>query len=270
MAKSTAVILLIVLAAGSAAAAKPRQPTGRWVVEFDDAQCIASRNYGSAEEPLLLLVKAPPLGNVIQIGVLRPGRPDAMAEQLDGHVSFDQRLPIRTSMLTFTPKQQKRRVYLTNLTIDQFAPAKSAKVISVRATGALNEKFGITGIGQLMKVMDDCVADLRNVWNVTYPGGSGSKLKEQASGNLQGLIKVDDYPGVAIDKGQSGTVTLALLVNENGRVADCTVIGTSGAASLDAQSCITIKERARFKPAIGLDGRPAKGSFTQRITWRVE
>jgi hypothetical protein len=64
-------------------------------------------------------------------------------------------------------------------------------------------------------------------------------------------------------------VTLALLIDETGKIADCTVIGTSGAASLDTQSCGMLKDRARFKPAIGLDGKPAKGSFIQRITWRV-
>jgi len=47
-------LLLCALGLGLAAAA-PRQPSGRWVVEFNDAQCIASRNYGTPGNPLRLV-----------------------------------------------------------------------------------------------------------------------------------------------------------------------------------------------------------------------
>ena len=66
---------------------------------------------------------------------------------------------------------------------------------------------------------------------------------------------------------QSGTVSFALLIDEAGKVADCTVIKTSGIAALDAQSCFVVKERAHFTPAIGADGRPAKDARTASVTW---
>jgi len=31
-----------------------------------------------------------------------------------------------------------------------------------------------------------------------------------------------------------------------------------------------VKERAKFKPAVGLDGKPSKSSYSQRINWRLE
>jgi TonB family protein len=271
MSKSFRAVLLIAAGLGSTAAAppEPRQPTARWVVNCDNAQCVASRNYGSAQDPLFMVLKAPPLGNVIQIGVIRPGKGPAEAQQLDGEIVFDQRTPLRTSMLSFTNKKTKQRAYLINLPIDEFVPARTATVISVRAKRELDERFATSDIEPLMKVIDDCVADLRKVWNVTEGDGVAPNLKEAATGNLQGVLKSEDYPAVALKKYQSGTVTLALLIDETGKVADCTVIGTSGAASLDTQSCGMLKDRAKFKPAIGLDGKPAKGSFIQRITWRV-
>ena len=45
--------------AGTAAAAKPKQPTGKWIVNFADAQCVATRNYGSNSDPIYLVLKAP-------------------------------------------------------------------------------------------------------------------------------------------------------------------------------------------------------------------
>lgn len=270
MSKTARAALLIAVGLGSTAAAppEPRQPTARWVVNFDAAQCIASRNYGTDADPVFLVLKSPPIGDVIQIGVIRTAR-TGRAEQIDAEVIIDERRLVRTSMLAFTAKKQKQRAYWINLPVQEFAPARTARLIEIRAKRQLNERFAISAIEPLMKVMDDCVADLRKVWNVTDGDGVAPNLKEPATGNLRGVLKSEDYPAVALYKDQSGTASLALLIDETGKIADCTVIGTSGAASLDAQSCAMLKERAKFKPAIGLDGKPAKGSFVQRITWRV-
>ena len=85
-----------------------------------------------------------------------------------------------------------------------------------------------------------------------------------------GLFSSDDYPGIAVFNDQMGAVSLVLLIDEQGKVADCTVTQTSGVAALDAQSCAVIKERGKFSPAIGQDGKPAKSSWLQRINWRLE
>ena len=67
----------------------------------------------------------------------------------------------------------------------------------------------------------------------------------------------------------AGVVAFALLVNEQGRVADCTVIKTSGAAALDAQSCIVLRQRATFHPALDPAGKPAKDALVGRIRWKL-
>lgn len=268
MGKSFRAILLIAIATGSLAASQPRRPNGRWVVNFDDAQCVASRDYGKDADPLFLVVKSPPLGNVIQVGVIRPAK-GGEAEQIDAQVTIDQRPPLRTSMLAFTAKKERRRAYWINLSVDEFAPAKTAKVIGIQAERELRERFAISAMEPLMKVMDECVADLRRVWNISQRDVAPSNLKTPVSGDLSGVLRSQDYPAVALARGQGGTVALALLLDETGRVADCSVVETSGVASLDSQSCALIKERARFTPAIGLDGKPAKSSFFQRITWRT-
>lgn len=268
MTRSFRVLALIAVGICSVAAAEPRQPTGRWVVNFDDAQCIASREYGTDLDPLLLVLKAPPRGNVIQVGVIRSGKAGE-AEQIDAQVTIDQRPPLRTSMLVFTAKQQRQRVYWINLPVQDFAPARAAKSIAIRGERQLDERFAISAMEPLMKVMDECVADLRRVWNIGEPDERATNLKQPVSGDLRGILRPQDYPAVAIDRKQGGTVTLALLIDEIGKVADCSVVGTSGVASLDAQSCALVKERAKFQPAIGIDGKPAKDSFLQRITWRL-
>ncbi|HEX8483134.1 MAG TPA: energy transducer TonB [Allosphingosinicella sp.] len=248
------------------AAAGPRAPSGKWHVNFDEAQCIASRNYGEGGSPQLIL-KAPALGEVMQVAVLR-NAPRTTPEQVDATVAIGQGRPLRTGMMMFTPEGLKERVYLLNMPSPEFATVRQAKTLSIRSAG-LNETFALSGMEPLMKVMDRCVADLRRVFNIAAQGAEPAGLQSRARGNLAKLFSSDDYPAVARRNRQSGRVQFALLVQEDGRVADCTIVQTSGVPSLDAQACAMLKIRAKFEPARGHDGKPAKDALVGAIVWRM-
>lgn len=263
-------MIFLTLLGSAAPGAEPslRQPTGKWVVDFDDAQCVAWRPYGSAEHPLHLVLKAPPVGDVIQMGLMRKGS-SGDPHQLEATVQIDGRPPMKLSMLTFGAGRGKLRPYLLNISSADFAPVRGGKVLTIRSRG-LDERLSISQFRPLLKIMDQCVADLRQVWNVTDLKGEKSLLAKRAEGDFRTVIKPDDYPAAAIENQQSGTVRFAALINEQGRVADCTVIATSGVAALDTQTCAAIKARAKFKPAVGPDGKPAKDALIQTVNWRIE
>jgi TonB family protein len=259
-------IAVVLVSATIAAAAGPREPTGKWIVNFADAQCIAYRDYGAKGSPRLL-IKAPPLGDVMQVAVLREaGR--TSAEQVDAFVAIDQRRPLKTNLLVYTPKDAKERVYLLNLPSADFTPVRQARTLSVRSEG-LNETFALSQMEPLLKVMDDCLADLRKVFHIGADGAEPTELQSRAKANLVKLFSSNDYPGVAIVNRQSGRVKFALLIGEDGRVADCTVVETSGVAALDSQACALLKIRAKFEPALGRDGKPAKDAVVGSIVWRM-
>jgi TonB family protein len=138
-------------------------------------------------------------------------------------------------------------------------------------TSRADESFALAQMPALMKTLDTCAADLRKVWKVWdyEKGGTEAGLKEGPSGNLSRLFDPDDYPAISILKDQVGSVAFALLIDEQGKVADCTVTQTSGLAALDAQSCAVVKARGKFKPAVGPDGKPSKSAYFQRITWAL-
>lgn len=90
---------------------------------------------------------------------------------------------------------------------------------------------------------------------------------KSASGNLQGLIRNDDYPQAAIDADQQGSVTVVLQVGANGRVAGCSVASSSGSRALDSTTCRILTSRARFTPAQDSSGAATSGSVRQVIKW---
>ena len=275
-------LLALVAIATAPAAAEPKRPTARWVMDFGEAQCVATRNYGSESNPLFLALKVPPLGEVLQIGTVRNGRL-ASPRQLDGEIILDGGQPIPASLLEYGVKALGQRALITNLPTAQLGSLRQARNLQIRVRDTTQfrnsrirgiesragEAFALAQLPRLLDLLAECATDLRERWNVGTAEGVSPKLRQPPKGSMAGLIRDSDYPSAALGKEQGGTVAMAVLIDERGRVADCTVISTSGVASLDAQSCALIKERARFTPAVGLDGRPAKSAVQQRIAWRL-
>lgn len=263
-----AVASLVTPASAIAAPQAGRFPTGQWVVNFDDAQCFAARNYGTVEKPLYLVLKAPPRGDVMQVMVMKRGFA-ARPEQQKGLLQFDDQDPIRISLLEHEQADRRLRTFLVNVPSERFQPARKASSVRISTPG-LDERFALTSMEALLKTIDDCVADLRRVWNVRESDESPPLVKDHAKGNIAGLFDSSDYPTQAFVEGGTGTVAVAILIDPQGKVADCSVVDTSGVPVLDAQACAVVTERARFTPAIGFDGKPARSAFLQRITWRLQ
>lgn len=254
--------------AGVAAQPKALQPTEKWVVNFGESQCLASRNYGPPGKPLYLVLKPSPIGHVMQLSVVRKANwGGGDAAQLPATVRFDEAEPIKSSMLGYTFSKDDVRISLVNLPSDKFAVARQAKAVSIQSHGELNETFVLAQMGSLMTAIDRCVTELQQDWNIGEANGRQLKERARPKANLASYVSDDDYPAVALENNQAGEVGIALLIDETGKLADCMVIETSGVASLDAQSCATFMERAKFISAVGADGKPAKDGLISRIRW---
>jgi TonB family protein len=244
-----------------------RAPTAPWVVDFHPAQCVAYREYGTGEDPLRLVLKSPPVGEVMQLSVMRRGSKETAA-QVEATILIDEAPPIRSNLLMVGTKDDKLRIYQLNMALAEFDRVKGAKKLTIRSEG-LSETFALSQMGPLLKVMQECVADLRAVWNVSDATGESSQLARRASANIPSFFSDDDYPEVAIRQSQTGSVRFALLIDESGGVADCTVIGTSGIASLDARTCAVLQTRGKFQPAADRAGKPAKDAVISRVLWQM-
>ena len=261
--------LFAAVSSSAAGAAEPQAvaPRAKWVIDFAEQQCVAYRDYGTEEDPLYLVLKAPPLGEVIQLMVMRKGS-TMLPEEVPSTVTFGNGAPLKKSMLVFRPDDAKYRTYLVNIPRAEFDPIRHASAIGIRS-GWFNYSFQLSEMHSLLKVVDECVVDLKKYWNVSDPGLKNPRLRQEARGDLKKVFSSLDYPWTALKFNEEGTTHVIALIDEKGGVADCTIIQTSGVASLDAQACAVIKERAKFEPAIDVDGKPARDGYSQRIMWKL-
>lgn len=144
---------------------------------------------------------------------------------------------------------------------------RQATKVAIFASGEINESFALSQMAPLMARMDRCLTSLQRYWNIDAAGGV--TLRTRAVGNAAQYFADGDYPEAAAREGAVGVVGFALLIDESGKVVDCTLTETSNVAMLDAETCAVLTARAKFTPAIGADGKPAKDAFAGRISWRL-
>ena len=257
-------LLIASWAVGSASDA--RTPTSDWVINSRNAKCVASREYGGADVPAHLILKAATRGQVVQLSVARRGQ-KVDSDGVKAELVIDQRPPSSISVYGYATEASNLRIHTMYLPAAEFALVREAKTITLRTAG-LDESFALSDMAQTTKLLDDCVANLRRTFNMTATETEKSSLQRRVSGSFGHLISPKDYPRDALDRRQGGRMRYVLLIDELGRVADCSIVETSGIAALDAQACILLTTRARFSNALGADGKPAKDAVAGNIVWR--
>ena len=79
----------------------------------------------------------------------------------------------------------------------------------------------------------------------------------------------ENYPARALREEIEGTVGVRVTVTPDGRAAGCSVTASSGSEILDAAACQGMERYARFEPALDDAGNPTSGSYSTRITYRL-
>jgi protein TonB len=102
---------------------------------------------------------------------------------------------------------------------------------------------------------------------ITEPPKAKKVEPARARANLASYVSDADYPSSAIRNEEQGTTRFRLAVGSDGKVAECTVTGSSGSNALDSATCRLMKQRARFTPARDSDGRLVPDSVSNAIRW---
>ena len=79
----------------------------------------------------------------------------------------------------------------------------------------------------------------------------------------------NDYPSRALREEVEGTVGVSVTVGANGRATACRVTSSSGSSVLDQAACRGMQRYSRFNPALDDAGNPTTGSYSTRITYRL-
>lgn len=102
------------------------------------------------------------------------------------------------------------------------------------------------------------------------PSATFTPQRAMPRGNPGDWVTRNDYPSQAVREGWTGVTRFRLTVGRDGRVADCSVTGSSGHELLDATACARIAARARFKTATDDTGAATTGVYLGSIRWELD
>jgi hypothetical protein len=263
-------VALATLSCTGAASAQPvtQDGIGDWALEPSPVRCVISRRFGSPDDPVTLGFKAPALGEVLQVVVLRSGHRSRI-EQTDAKLTIGTRESETTAMNYPLDARGRRVAHLINLSGEDAAALRQTGDLDIRVKEGVNRSFSLGSMARAWAQLDSCLQHLRRDWHIDEAPGARIVARPEPVVPLRQLFNGDDYPISVLRANQTGMTGVMLLVDESGTVKDCTLIETSGISTLDSRSCGIILERARFRPATDAEGRPLKSAVTARIRWAL-
>lgn len=87
---------------------------------------------------------------------------------------------------------------------------------------------------------------------------------------VKDLFQSADYPAAAVARRMAGRVSFAVAIGVDGRVTNCRIRRSSGAAMLDAATCRVVRERARYSAARNALGEPIAAEDSAEVIWAFQ
>ena len=259
---------------GSYAAAEVRQPTGAWSVGITGNECLLTRPYGNAKQPLFLAFSKAPMSSGLDMVVLRPStnadlRHGPAFVRPDAQPAIDRKFYaslLRVNPSTGLKVNTMRRIWI-GVPDDAYAALKSAQQLSVDADKEVKEQFLLGDFPEALRRLDECTVRLGEKWG--YPGEEQHRISTPAKPveGLDNLFSGDDYPRAALRDETMGRVRVKIPVSATGQATDCQIVAGSGSVDLDAATCRIILSRAKFEPAIDVDGKAVRSVYVETIQW---
>lgn len=248
--------------------AEPLRPIQNWVVDYREDQCLAMRQYGTAEDPITLAIRPSPNGETYELLVGRKHSGPDFATERKGSVDFGHGR-ITSWLLNYGFRKSKSDVYQFRITAAEMQQALTAQTVTLSPERAPDYTFELRSMPALLAGLQTCTTDLKQYWNMD--GEKVGLIATSPKGDLRALFSSEDYPLEAYNREQEGSIQLLLLIDEKGAVAGCHVVTPSNIPVIDAMGCQVIKQRAKFTPAVDRSGKPVRSTvFTPKIIWRME
>lgn len=245
-------------------AAEPPQlpPNGKWNVDWSDTACLAIQTYGEGEQRRILIIKPSLDGSMVRLILSGPG-----SRQSAVHLPVDI-AGFKATALRFSPPKKKLVVYSIDLPRPEFDRIAALPAIPFKGD-RLALTLSTTGFGAVVKALDPCGVNLRKHWNADEAGKARVSVEADPTVRIDRIASSEDYPTQARREDRGGATAVSLLIDQTGAIKDCVIEQSSGVATIDAQTCILLTERAKFQPARDASGTPIRSSKTLRFRWKM-
>lgn len=264
--------LLVALPINGFAQTEPEAlaPTSQWKVDYAERECRLTRTFGEKKNAILFrLARGSSFDkyDIMLAGLAIPKQ----GSRIDIHVALE---PVGT-LVTFkgnnlaVPKRKERLLRWFDGPTDAIIAGPKNQTMLVKTGKIYAVRLKLDDFKDALAAMTTCHNDLLRSWEIDPETLAKFQKLPEPTGNPGAWATTNDYPSNLLSAGISGTVAFKIKVGADGKPVDCMVIESSRVEALDNVSCQLVVQRARFRPAIGGDGRPAAAPYINRIRWQI-
>ena len=262
-------------------------PSSPWVVDFSEDRCTIVRQFGEGDETLYLRISQYMPASSLELVLMGDNARLPFDYRLGGarnhplSVSFGPEIGISAvtdaiqaeagetqaiiaTQLSFIPDEAEdadldpdrgfindaQRSALSQM--DRIEIGGSITKSHVLMTGPMYDVF---------KVLDDCTYDLVEQLGLDAAASrnrlSKPVIDEAASMIVRRRMQMT-YPAARYSRGQMAILRVRLIVEADGKVGDCLVIGTTDIDGFGEGVCDTFRANGQYTPAIGSNGEPLR------------
>ena len=247
------------------AGAAPLAPTGPWVVDYSNDQCVLDRSYGTDANPTILAIRRVPMDADVSVGVLtRGGRTDAATG--DATIRFGEAAAMQAAFRAYSVPPKDLRSFMTYVPYGAplIAAAAQSGLISVGAPHEVQATFQVPALTDGLRALDACVVDLGQSWGMTAE--QQQRVKVLAQPLRKNYLQPEDFSG-ELSRNANVRPQVRLWIDENGKPLDCLPLKATSSEEFAGRACRLLLQRASFSPARDIDGRPMKSLLVYTIDW---
>ncbi len=255
---------LSIPAPGFAQASGPLQPTGPWVVGYEEGVCLLQRKYGTSERPVTLSIRHVPTMDGVTVFLLDNG-PSGAADSV--RVGFGgTQSPVKATLATYTGKVQPIRYSEIALKSSELRRAAATSMLSFDAGSALQYTLAVPKLQAALAEVDKCLADELSRWGVSRDDLARTARFPEPSDRED--LDTGDFLLASASLKSSGRNVAYVRVDANGRPGECRIAVPSADAQLDQASC-DVLGAVRFEPAVDRAGTPVASVYAHAFRWRA-
>jgi hypothetical protein len=171
-------------------------------VNFADAQCFLSRDYGSPENPRTLIMQPSAMGHSMWLVVVHKGPKNSDYVTRPGKIVFEPGGRTIAKTITSYPLHGSDFVrHNTGLAGDDFTQLVSSASVSIMAGNKLHQSFALPQFSEALKVLEECRLDLLDGWGFSRELAARFKSgAEPVAGSLRKVFNSSDYPRTEINQ----------------------------------------------------------------------
>ncbi|WP_199857203.1 energy transducer TonB [Sphingomonas sp. EC-HK361] len=244
-------------------------PSGKWTLDYGKDACRLSRDYGEGDARITAVFERGGTGEGAALYFILPrGQADIPVGKATIRIE-PQAITQRPYFEIWTANPtHPHRVLRTWLDADDLATLTSATALKIDA-GPVRLAIAPKVTAATLSALSKCNDDLLQGWGMDLTERDRVATPAQPTTDRAGWITHMDYPQEALRKGEQGMATIIWEIDVDGRVRGCHAAVSSGSAALDDASCRVVTTRARYRPAIGKDGKPMITHEFRRVNWSI-